>query len=168
MGRRRDSYDLDGMLDKIANDIDRSLDRGMEGLDRGIDKLDAAMEKLDKKMRAKKGVTIRNVTQKGRGKSIIADGTKIIIDGVDVTEKLRDSAVATNVRAGLTVMRYIFKGAIFFVMLSIAIYAVSMLFDAITEAEHKPKTLDTKPPIVERLPDEYKPSKVPGQPDKRL
>lgn len=135
--------DLSKKLDRMLEDMDKSMDSGMSTLDRGMNRMDRAMERMDKKLR--KG------RSKLRGNISVGKGSKIIIDGVDVTDRYRERkspVEKSQVEIIIDMTSKIVRAGVVIGILIFVISVAGMFFKMITEAEHKPKTLDNNPPAV--------------------
>ena len=136
--------DLSKRIDDMLDGFDKTMDKGMNTLDRGMEKMDRAMSRMDRKLRTGRTKLSGNIS--------VGKGTRIVIDGVDVTDQYRKKKRPMGSKSQVEIIidmtsKFVRYG----VMIGIIIFLISvgsMFFKLITEAEHKPKALDKNPPAV--------------------
>jgi len=156
--------DLTDKMDKMMDELDRTMDRSMGSLDKGMERLDRAMERMDKKLTAR-GRKLGSYGTSGHGRSgtsgssIIADGTKIIINGVDVTSKLKDK----DPEDGLDMFKRkdtllnMLRIVLMFFMLIFFLVIGATFYHLITKESHEVKPLNKPPAITEKLDQDREP-----------
>ena len=149
--------DFNDKMDKMMDGLERTMDRSMGSLDKGMERLDRAMELMDKKLTVR-GRKLGRYGTGGRGRSgtsgnSILKKTKIIIDGVDVTDRLKDKDAEDGIdmfkrkRALVSILKIVL---VFFVLIFSLIIG-SVFLNLITKESNEVKPLNKPPAITEKL-----------------
>ena len=153
MVRRSSYYDRQERIEKMRKRLEERLHSKSSSFEKRMEAFSERMEKFGDGLTDKMDGILSGDIKVGKG-------TKIIIDGVDVTDKYRKKSTTTTKSVKITTrqVRALFNLVMVGAMIILSIFVISILSGILNDVKYKNKSLDSKPKTTVEQPAEPKTS----------